>query len=420
MKADINHKQEVCLAGRFRRLAGSSTVLIAACLLLFEVGVNQIQPLRYFNHTGLTTIRQNFLVSKLPEALSSPNRADVLILGSSLILVPAVRCDDELHSTRTRYDRWYTRNHISSYVKADYLQDRLADIIGKELTVSNLSVAASMVSDQYLILKKYLASGKRPGALVVSIAPRDFLDNQRKEIEKTATYSILADFTCLGDLLESRPSPQELGDFVLGTISSYYKDRADYSCFFQSLASYVSGHPATNYAAARGERVTNVQLSLFGQGESLLDGGNPVYETVESVQTEIDHYKEMYLPINMQCFNRQTDYLDKLLSLAEKSDIPTLVIDMPLTEANLSILPETTKKEYQRMVRSVTARHECQLIVADRSRQYFDSDFEDCAHMNAKGGKKLFDQIAVKLADPSYRLGVSGEKSLSIVPEATR
>src|SRR5579885_1582350 len=96
--------------GRLAAIGSSTFVLTVLFLMLFDVGLREIQPLRYLNHTGLTTIHQNSLVSKLPVALADPRQADVLLMGSSLMLFPCVRCDDEYHGVKTRYNRWYMRN----------------------------------------------------------------------------------------------------------------------------------------------------------------------------------------------------------------------------------------------------------------------------------------------------------------------
>ena len=401
-----------------KRLLSSTFVLTALMLVLFDVGVKELRPLRLLNHTGMTTINQNFLVSKLPLALADSKKADVLLMGSSLVLFPSVRCDDEYHGVKTRYDRWYLRNHLFEYSRADYFEHLLSERAGKPIGVLNTAVAAGMMSDQYLILKKYLDSGKRPGLVVVALAPRDFLDTQRSEVEKTPTYSILADFACVGDLLAKKASPQELGDFLFGTASSFYKSRADYSTFLQTLASRLTGHPTSMYTATEqmankdtggeedgGKGASECHMSIFDGEESVLGFSKPDYGPRQNTLGELDHYQQMYLPVNYKLFDTQAEYLDKFLALAKKHDIPAVIVDMPLTRENLAILPAEALEKYENLLAERATAAGAKLIRPATVDAYELDDFEDCAHMSARGGKKLFGLLAKRLTQDQSLAG---------------
>lgn len=381
-----------------KRIFSSTVALTILALLLVDFGIRHFRPLRFFNHTGLTTIKQNFLVSKLPQQLAAGTNPDVLLLGSSLVLVPAVRCDDQFHGRKTRYDRWYYRNCIDEYTKADFLQSLLGKKTGKKVEVLDLAVAASLMSDQYLILKKYLATGKHPKLIICAIAPRDFLDNLRPDLEKTPTYSILADLTCLQDLIQSKPTLASLSDFVFGNFSNYYKNRTDYNSFIKAATSRFTGHPIDLYHSTVGKKTAR-PIASSRSDVSVLDSSKADYGPKANVLEDLEGYRKIYLPVNHQLYDKQISYLEKFLQLADSNKIPVLLVDMPLTRENLEVLPLAAQKKYRADISRLAKNSGARLLIPEDHKEYQLADFEDSVHMNASGGKKLFTSIARALTD---------------------
>lgn len=400
------------------RAAGSTFLLTALLLIVFDVVLNYVKPLRLANTTGFTTIRQNHLVSKLPQIMESPENRDVLLIGSSTMLVPAVRCDDEMHGRRTRYDSWYKRNVLNEYYRCDYLEKLLSDGLRKPVTVWNASISASVMSDQYLIVRKYLSTGRRPKLVILSVAPREFLDNVRKNVEKTATYSLLADFTSLPELLNSTRDPWRVADALLGVGWSYYKSRGDYRNFFDSAMSKTTGHPVNMHQATlvqHGEKLFNdkeavrelmnaedIEYAVFEQVK-------PVYEPKPNTLRDLGSYQEMYLPINDTQFATQSDYFKKLLTLLKEQNIATVVVDVPLVSENYKLLPPTVLKRYRTLLADDCRKFGATLVTPGRwseaamgtssaspitQASFALNDYEDTVHMTASGGKKMFQAIA--------------------------
>lgn len=388
------------------RLATSTVVLFVVFFVAAEIVIRETRPLRLFNNTGLTTINQNFLVSKLPPCLSSPENPEVLLLGSSLVLVPSVRCDDSFHNRKTRFDRWYYRNVIDEYTKADYFQNELSRSSSQNRKVLDLAVAASIMSDQHLILKKYLASGKTPELIVCGIAPRDFLDNLRQDPEKTPTYSILADLTCLKDLLEQKRSKEAVSDFAFGYFSEVYKNRADYRTFLAGAAARITGHPIDLYQATHGEEKKVAETKQMTgmdvvaeekQDAGVLDNKKAIYVPFKNGLTDLKEYKRIYLPVNNKVFKLQLSYLDKFLALATEHNIPVVLVEMPLTKENLALLPDGVKRNYTKRVRELATTYNAKVITPADRLDFSTEDFEDSVHLNTQGGLKVFSDVAQQI-----------------------
>ncbi|MBX3152392.1 DUF1574 family protein [Candidatus Obscuribacterales bacterium] len=396
--------------GKLKRLAttiaGSTTILMIGMFIAAEAIIKEVKPLRLFNHTGLTTINQNFLVAKLPPCMSAHENPQVLLLGSSLVLVPSVRCDDDFYKRKTRYDRWYYRNVIDEYTKADFFQNELARQSGKQRNVLDLAVAASIMSDQYLILKKYLDSGKSPEMIVLGIAPRDFLDNLRQDPEKTPTYSILADLTCIKDLFEQKRSKESITNFALGYFSDVYKNRGDYKTFLTGYTARVTGHPVDLYnatkemekAAAATASVPTADLIAEPKNDSgVLDNSKPIYEARKNNLFDLKEYRRIYLPVNNQVFKTQMSYLDKFLALAQSHAIPVVLVEMPVTNENLALLPDDIKARFEKKVEMLATKYDAKVVKPLEKHRFTTEDFEDSVHLNGKGGTRVFSYVAEEI-----------------------
>src|ERR1700722_16705596 len=104
-----------------RRATASGALAAIACFVGINVLTDRFKPLARVDQIGWSGITQNYFVRKLPEIFSRTDNPDILILGSSLSLYPAVRCDDELHHLQPRVDPWYLYLHLSQYAKAERL-----------------------------------------------------------------------------------------------------------------------------------------------------------------------------------------------------------------------------------------------------------------------------------------------------------
>jgi hypothetical protein len=367
--------------------------------ILFIVAIDGLlsyyKPLKHFNNFGFTPLDLNPLVAKLPEFMHQTNSPDLLMLGSSLVVVPAVRCDDELNNRRARYDREFRRTYLNGYNKAEYLQKLLSENRHQQIKIANLGVIASMMSDHQLILEKTLGSGKKPKLVVCCLAPRDFLDNYRAQVESTPVYQVLADAQFLQDLLARHAKLDEILSYATGLIWHYYQVRADYKSV------------AVGQTAAFFDRPTSLFMAAFAADEKKDHvNGNPTnaelvkakiektpdYDVPPNTLDDINTYKNVYLPVNDKCFETQRTYLEKLLKQCQDTHTPILIVNMPLTKQNKEILPPELWTRYFATVKGLCTKYGANYYDADQT-DYTLADFEDSCHMNAQGGKKFYKAV---------------------------
>jgi hypothetical protein len=393
------------------KLAGSTFLLTVLILIGFDLLVSATDPLKRLNATGFTSLRQYFVVSKLPEFLTSARKPEIIITGSSLMLYPNVRADDALAGRRQRTDAAYVRDVIDPYAYAHYLEQSLKHLTGRNYDIANLATAGGMISDQFVVFRKCLSADKKPSLLICDISPREFLDNNQVEPDKTPVYVVLSDFTCLADLLQAKASVDETGKAAIANLWSFYRNRGDWKYFFVQVASAATGHPTDIFNATQKGRSNNPEPSEPSQNlpaencksaatqpkiESKLAEGPKPY-------VDIPSYKAMYLPVNQKNYQIQFGYLKRLLSLAEEKHVPVLLVSMPLTKDNLALLPNEFLAQMQNQVDSLASQFHAEVVQPSAQVSFDDqADFEDSAHLNADGGKKLLDIIARQIANNSH------------------
>lgn len=378
-----------------RRFLGSVGCLTIVFLLLVELVVQVVKPLTMLNATGLTTLNQYYVVSKLPEFLNSSSSPDVIMTGSSVFLHPSIRCDDRLRGRRTRYDALYIRDVIDTYVGCEYLAGLIKEKSGKTVTITNLATAGALFSDQYMVFKKCLAKGKKPQLVICDLSPRSFLDRNQSEIEKTPVYLVMADYLSLEDLLEAKAGLSSILQMLVGSKWTYLRDRSDYRQVFKNFACRVSNHPGDLFSAKKREQ-ENLNLEVSNVHEKSLQVGatqqksEPLYTPKAFDERELNYYQKVYLPIDWNMYGKEMEFLRLYLELARAEHVSVVMVKVPLPQANLALLPQNFTSKYNSDVSVLAAKYKATLVEPTNSARFSNSDFEDNAHLNADGGGKLF------------------------------
>lgn len=372
------------------RLLQSTFFWLFVVLILIDFGISSVHPLKFVNCIKYLPLDQNSVVSKIPEFFSSQGRPDVLVLGSSLPMTAIALCDAE-------YVGGINKNNVSAirtYTKALYLDRLLEKRFGKHFNIFNLSCYACMASDAYLLLSRALDAGKAPRVVFWGIAPRDFMDNTVPAVGKTPVYEVLQDWRCLADIWQRHMNLCETRDFLASSTWYYFRVKADYRTFLQAVAADLLNHPLTLFdASAKEQSATADSLRQADKpGSALADTSNKSH-----LERDLANYKERYNPPNYKRYNEELVYFQKLLALCQKHNIQAVIINMPISSLNKSLIPSDLYKHYLSDSAKITANLGATFINLDKSNLFQLSDFFDSVHTNASGGKKWQDHLIGQL-----------------------
>lgn len=364
----------------------STFLLTVVLVIIFDALFAFFRPLRFFDVTEFIPLEQNPLVFKLRSFLDNRSyNPQVLMLGSSLILFPSTRTDEEMDSKPHRYDHWYIRHRVSGDTVPRYFTKQLEHKLQAKIEVCNLGVQGSIVSDQMLILRKALEWGKKPKVVILELAPRSFLDNMHKQIRNTPVFQVLGDFATAPPLWKDGSLNKEALATMPGLISYYYRVKADYRSLICNIVASALNRPMNNWEAENNIR-RRKPISLV----------NPEMEWQASEKplgpkfSDLPMYNCIYNPPDSVFFEAEKVDCLNLLNQAKNAGISVIVVDMPISSPNRLLLDKRYQERYRQFIKYLEAEQKVPVIHLADSPEINDGDFEDSAHLNASGGKKLF------------------------------
>ncbi|MBS1953467.1 MAG: DUF1574 family protein [Cyanobacteria bacterium SZAS-4] len=327
---------------------------------------------------------------KIFEYICSKQDPQVVMMGSSLIAVPSLSCDQTFVRAKSPYHSVPDMFAFSHYKRCDYFKMLLSNKLGKPVDVINLGLAGIVASDQRLILEKALAFNKKPSMVVWTVAPAEFIWNDGCGVDKTRiglafkTYSwpanagelaltadrLRREFTWHFDLLENELAACKtpMGDFF-----SQWMHRSEKS------NQAVAAKPPAEADPLQG--VTS-KMDAYGRTNKLED---------------IANFRRNYAKVDSKLFDQQLEYFTKTLDLCNQNDVPVVIVNMPLTKYNRDLIDKTVYEKYLASVTEISKKHDIPFLDMDDSDKFTLSDFYDSTHLNESGGKKLFTALSERI-----------------------
>jgi hypothetical protein len=237
-----------------------------------------------------------------------------------------------------------------------------------------------------IILDEIIKSQMRPKMLIVCIAPRDFLDNSHSKISESPIYKHLKSETSYNGI-----NLQNLiSKFSLYPRLKIYQTSLT-GATAQLLNRSTGLHDAANHK-------TSAQTSFARRVNNLLAlkicNIVPNYDQPLNTLQDLSSYKKVYLPINETTYSQQLKAFTTLLSNAKKHSLKLVIIEMPLTMQNKTLLPKSFWNKYKRDISERCRNFEIEYLDASENTKYEIADFEDSCHLNAVGGSKFFNYLA--------------------------
>jgi hypothetical protein len=289
------------------------------------------------------------------------------------------------------------------YHRSAYFENKYKEATGQSITSFNFAIPGAMPSDAYLITKFLLKGEKKPDLLVYGVGPRDFLDNMLPSANATDPYKHLSR---LGDV--SDHVRLVLGDwqdklnYALGRMVYTYGEKSDLACNFERRAQAALVAYLPEETPQQEWEYKQMVIPNHYQFEVL-----PNTCTVKPIKPghqmrfsdNLSEYAERYRELKWETFLTQLDFLGETLDLANERKIHAVIMAMPITEGNRSIISDFVWHLYKQNLRVLAHEKGATYIDMQACAEFPQSDFSDTVHLNEKGGQKLLDQLAGKLAE---------------------
>ncbi len=298
-----------------------------------------------------TEVTANFLLAR--------SKPQILILGSSLSLAAMPPAGPSTSKQALQRDL-----HDSSLAQIDLL-----------------ATPGKLISDDYLLTKTLLyKTRQKPRLLVLTYSFRDFHDNLSSGDLSQTPISRMLDFS----QSNLHFYPNLLNCITLDGLS-------------EEVATLIASHQS-HYQAV---------VSLYRHAVS--DCGKDIFKPHKAVSTDtqiraktstatkastlsnLDEYTKRYQPFNSTIFAEQLEYLKGLLEIAQKEQLPVVLINMPLTRVNRDLIksPDT---DWQSPIKQLAMQYgaDCgDFDAAPLNSNLTADDFSDSVHLNKSGQIKF-------------------------------
>ncbi len=343
--------------------------------------------------------------------LSAPKAPDVVLLGSSLVMIPTPMLDaDYLNKP---FDCVHHDHSI-------YMQDRLADLLGpKNLSCINFGLPGGMISDDYMVARYLLNNERKPKVVVLGITLRDFVEHHVQYPATSHPYRYFSQFMDVADIVDiAMPQVWQRADYLWGRNFVLWGKRLQ----MQAIADEVSKNAI---APLQSERVTVNPVTDAERNKTLAAKLKAIAEEGEFMmephkltlfEDNTNEYRSRFRGDKSELFNAESAFLERLLKLLRDRNIEVLVANMPLMPANMSVMPPGMYDKYMAITKKLVAENNCKFLDLNDPTKFVISDFRDTAHMNGNGGKKFIDSIDMAIMqDASLRTALTkGEQQTSL------
>jgi hypothetical protein len=363
--------------------------VLGGCLAFLQVAPGNSIPGN--EHTWTSCAVDHF--SKLATA------PQVVLLGSSLMLTPINLADAQV------LDKILDG---SQHHESAYFSRLIENMTGRQVQTFNFALPGEMPSDAFLITKLLLKGDKKPEMIVYGVGPRDFMDNLLSGPTTTDPYRFLSrlDENPLTDYPPSGPWEGQFGKF-LGKVFYPYGKREilmeRFDLFLQRLVAEWLPE------CLRDRQISNQQLHMLlpsyhpmsiAVGECLFSPINK--QTASVLKDNIDEYKRRYGTLKWETFLSQLKYLADCLEIARKQKTEVLIVSMPITKVNRSLIPSLAWNAYKRSLRVVAMSKGARFVDLDESKEFSDADFGDTVHLNTVGGIKLIQLLVTEVLQEDH------------------
>ncbi len=328
----------------------------------------------------------------IDEFLSKEKPAQLVFLGSSLMLVPLDGVDAD-----------FTKRPIdgAKHHKSIFFESKFKEYSGADVKTFNFALPGEMPSDAYLLTKFLLKDEKRPDVIVYGVGPRDFMDNLLPSPRATDPFRYLSR---LGDYSER-----------ISLVAPKWEERLGYELTRMFYPMAESENIMTSLSRGGNQLIASifpdVKPSDVHKRRLLLPDYHPfeirtsecffrptTEENRPPFTDNIDEYRKRYKTLKWDTFLSQMQFLTDILDTANQRGTHVVVMAMPITEINRQLISDEAWGEYKTRLKALAAAKGASFFDMHETKAFPLKDFGDTVHLHSGGGARLLDMLARELA----------------------
>jgi hypothetical protein len=281
------------------------------------------------------------------------------------------------------------------------LEQMLEKRTGQHLDTVNLGMGGAMVSDAYMITKALFHGELQPSMAIITVSPRDFIDNDLVAPSATDPFKFLAPYVKL-DGLEEAAYPETFSRFDWFLNQNIALKRLQHDIQSHLTKTITDELPAANNSdklSVAGTKSQDKKLFLqailgsVGEvkpGEWVIPSVTPPGLWMDNTKEYLHRYKNPHPPI----FNNEKMFFNALLADLHEKHIPVLIVQMPSMPMNRALLPPWFWGEYRMMLLQACKQYDDEFCDLSDNPAFLKEHYLDTVHLNSAGGNMAFNAIA--------------------------
>lgn len=318
--------------------------------------------------------------------VSEPVVPDVVVFGSSQMGSALATTDAEM------LNRWVD---VVVHRRIHFLEKSMAQSAGVKVNVLALSSPGQMVSDGWLLSNLLFKQGKIPKLAVITVAPRDFIDY-------TLPYPAATEvFNFGGKYLDNQ---NQISPYLYSepfALLDYWSKQLPLKIMGELYLSQVGqgvDHSIEDNTGKE-EKTATVLNAVAGANGDVSRGVWVVPPQFPDIwQDNTKEYKLRFKEPFGRKYEAEMFFLREWLAYLGKQGTAVVVIGMPSLKMNRDLLPDKFWRQFHQDIAGICANNGAVWSDLSVSEDFQKQDFLDTVHLNARGGKKLFQHISSTVA----------------------
>lgn len=321
---------------------------------------------------------------------------NVALLGSSLMVSAVSGCDARF--LKKPLD-------LTTYHKSAFLDKQLEKRFGGNFSTFNLSAPGQMPSDAYLSLRAMVNTAHRPDVVIYGLAPRDFIDSSLSSPTDTEPFRFLKRLSHIDDVAPGLfRSPLGKLDWLIQKGTYLYEHALDIQLVGSETAENLVNAfiPAGKKTYSYWDRVKLLPNYKYGEIHPLAVIAQPQDPKKSQYKDNTKEYLDRYKNPDPHNYQVQLYFLRKLAMFCKKERIELVLVNMPITPQNITILKPWIYLSYIAALRDFSHKYDVPAFEMNDFSIYERDDYHDSVHLNASGGTKFFEHVA-RILDSNSR-----------------
>lgn len=380
------------LKNNLMTLSRSYVLRAALALVLFDLVVRctiSYWPIDHYNSPN-----RSWVWWAVRDFHHEARKPDIVLMGSSLMMAA-------LHGGDATYLN--LPQNVAFHHHSKIFEDLLARKTGLKVNTFAFALGGQMASDAYALTTTLLKGKEQPKAIIYGIAPRDFMDNTLTSPASTETFRYM---TRLGGLSEvgwrARTTFWEQVEYAFARVSALYDHRLDFVYLQNKYTKNTLKH-ITSF-----KNLDEVHTPFPLRKQALLElpedqGPNdllimPFSAAGQQYVDNLEEYRMRYRAFKPKLFEMQLWYLEKMLQFCKEQGTGMYLVNMPLTEDNVRLMPPGFYDNYKNRISALASAYGATVVDLNSPALFGKDCFADSVHMNGLGGVRFFKTLTDKTA----------------------